>query len=79
MRNAVVIDRSDSVAVAIHPLSAGDVAVCALPDGSEEELPVREDIARYKRVPEEKSQEEATRILADLQRQLADAVPKEER
>ena len=42
-------------------------------------LPVREDIARYKRVPEEKSQEEAARILADLQRQLADAVPKEER
>ena len=30
-------------------------------------------------VPEEKSQEEAARILADLQRQLADAVPKEER
>lgn len=42
-------------------------------------LPVREDIARYKRVPEEKRQEEAARILADLQRQLADAVPKEER
>ena len=50
MRNAVVIDRSDSVAVAIHPLSAGDVAVCALPDGSEEELPVREDIPLFHKI-----------------------------
>ena len=60
-----------------------DGALAAAEQGAEVErlaaLPVREDIARYKRVPEEKSQEEATRILADLQRQLADAVPKEER
>ena len=42
-------------------------------------LPVREDIARYKRVSEEKSRAEAERILSALQRQLADAVPKEER
>ena len=60
-----------------------DGALAAAAEGAEVErlaaLPVREDIARYKRVPEEKSQEEAARILADLQRQLADAVPKEER
>ena len=60
-----------------------DGALAAAAEGADVErlaaLPVREDIARYKRVPEEKSQEEAARILADLQRQLADAVPKEER
>ena len=57
-------------------------ALVAAAEGAEVErlaaLPVREDIARYKRAGGE-SQEEAARILADLQRQLADAVPKEER
>ena len=60
-----------------------DGALAAAEQGADIErlaaLPVREDIARYKRVPEEKSRAEAERILSALQRQLADAVPKEER
>ena len=50
MRNSVVIDPQDNVAVAIYPLAAGDTAVCSLPDGSEQTLTVAQDIPLFHKI-----------------------------
>ena len=46
MRNAMIIDAKDNVAVAIEPIAKGDVAtyVC---EGKEVSLPALEDITIY--------------------------------
>ena len=47
MRNAVVIDKKDNVAVAIEPIAKGDEIVCGLPGGGEARLTAAGDITIY--------------------------------
>ena len=46
MRNAMIIDAKDNVAVAIEPIAKGDAAVYVC-DGKEVSLPALEDITIY--------------------------------
>ena len=46
MRNAMIIDAKDNVAVAIEPIAKGDAAVYVC-EGKEVSLPVLEDITIY--------------------------------
>ena len=46
MRNAMIIDAKDNVAVAIEPIAKGDTAVYIC-EGREESLPALEDITIY--------------------------------
>lgn len=47
--NALVITASDSVAVAIEPLPAGDIALCKIA-GNEKEIRVTQDIPIYHKI-----------------------------
>ena len=49
MRNAMIIDAKDNVAVAIEPISKGDT-VTYICDGVEQSLPALEDIIIYHKV-----------------------------
>ena len=49
MRNAMIIDAKDNVAVAIEPIAKGDNAVYVC-EGREVSLPVLEDITIYHKV-----------------------------
>ncbi|MDR3767242.1 MAG: UxaA family hydrolase [Butyricicoccus sp.] len=49
MRNAMIIDAKDNVAVAIEPISKGDT-VTYICDGVEQSLPALEDITIYHKV-----------------------------
>lgn len=46
-RNAVIIDETDNVVVAIHELKRGDVVTFPLPGGGEETLVARQDIPLF--------------------------------
>lgn len=50
MRNAVIIDARDNVAIAIYPLHAGEDAVCTAPDGSEATIPLTQDIPLFHKI-----------------------------
>ena len=49
MRNAMIIDAKDNVAVAIEPIAKGDAAVYVC-EGKEVSLPALEDITIYHRL-----------------------------
>jgi altronate dehydratase small subunit len=50
MRNALVIDEKDSVAVVIHPIKAGEEVVYAFPSGKEAKLTASQDIPLFHKV-----------------------------
>lgn len=47
MRDAIVIEDSDNVAIAVHPLKKGDEVTYTYSSGKEEKITVRDDVPLF--------------------------------